>query len=598
METSAGTGGDIRQAAARDLEAEAERRMPEMELASVMGIGRSFAIPYLSLLVIFTLLLWGRMPTLTLVAWIAIYLAYISLRTRSTAQYHADPDHHEPWRLPYWRRSVMLSSLCHGSILGSLAFIALPYLSLPMQFGVVGIVSAVCAAGAVYVAGMLGALNMLVLCALLPYVVAWMVLLESPVPMGPFLLLGLALILHLNSRHHRALATSFRLIATSEKLSAELGHKNRLLEASHISRTRLIATASHELRQPVHTLGLLISRLDPRQPAQKLQDTFVQLEQACSIVTEMLAELMDLSKLETHEYRPRIVAVDMDALMEQIRLTYGHLARGKGLVLTTQSSGQTAMSDANLLRRILFNMVANAVRYTQAGSIRVTCRIEGGTLVVSVHDTGPGIPADHIVHAFEDYVRLDDHRGAPGQALGLGLAIVRRACSLLGHTVSVESTPGEGSVFNVRVPSADRAAVSEDARRALHPAPSARQILVIENERGALDAMCELLETWGHLTTPIASERELAGLPATPGWPDAIISDLHLDGIRDGFALIAQVRAKSGRADLPALLVTGDVDPTISRRAREHGITLAHKPLAPSSLRRELDLLLATAPAP
>ncbi len=595
MEASAGDGEDAPQLAAQHTDDETERRMPEMELASVMGIGRSFAAPYLAILSIFMLLLWSRIPSVTLGSWAAVYLAYIVVRTRTTAAYHAEINHHEPARLRFWRRSVVLSSFTHGAVLGSLAFIALPALSLPLQFCVVGLVIAVCAAGAVYVAGMLRALNVLVLCALLPYVAVWMLKLESPVPMGPFLTFILALMLHLNARHYRALATSFRLIATSEKMSAELGHKNLLLEASHISRTRLLATASHELRQPVHTLGLLISRLDARQPARKLQDTFMQLEQACSIVTEMLAELMDLSQLETHDYRPRLVAVDMDSLMEQISLTYGNLARGKKITLDTQVSGLCAMSDANLLRRALFNLVANAVRYTQKGGVRVTCRQEGPELVISVYDTGPGISADHISDAFEDYVRLQEKDAASAHALGLGLAIVRRACALLDHKVSVDSTPGEGSAFHVRVLAAGSGVIGESINVPSQPVLRGKTILVIENDVVALQAMCELLEAWGHSPTAIATTAELANVQLTDSWPDAIMSDLHLDGFFDGFDLIRQIRATSGRADLPALLITGDVDPSISRGARDSGVTLAHKPLSPSGLRREIDLLLAPA---
>ncbi|RZJ06692.1 MAG: hybrid sensor histidine kinase/response regulator [Rubrivivax sp.] len=580
-----------------DLDESVRDRLPEMELAAVMGIGRSFPLPYLAVPLGCMVFLYGRFPTASLIGWVVTYLVYIAARTFSTWAYHRDARRHTPTHVRLWRLSVSVSAACHGLILGSLAFVALPYLSAALQVAVIGWIIAICAVGTMYAAAMLAPVNILMICALLPYAVSWHLQVESPIPMPAMLLGFLAVFCYLNVRQHRVLRDNFALLAKSEKLLGELGRKNRQLEAAHRSRVRLVATASHDLRQPVHTLGLLIARLDATQSVDRLNASFARLEHACSLVSEMLAELMDLSQLESREYRTRLSVVELDGLLEQVRLNYTHMARAKGVGLNIDFCGERVSTDARLLRRILFNLTANAVRYTNAGSVTMTCRREGADIVITVTDTGPGIAAEHLPHIFEDYVRAGEDAG-DGEALGLGLAIVRRACKVLGHTVTVSSTVGRGTVFQLRLPVAERDDGTVSTATAGSRRPPRHTILVIENDTEALHAMCELVASWGYECIALPSGDELDVTLDASVTPSAIISDLHLSDGPDGFGIIALARAHLGRPDLPALLVTGDVSPSLARRASEADVTLAHKPLAPQQLRRELDALLVRGATP
>ena len=580
-----------------DLEESVRHRMPEMELAAVMGIGRSFPVPYLMIMLGYVFFLYDRIPQSSLIGWAMAYLAYIALRTLNTWAYHRDDKRHTPTHLRLWRLSVSVSAVCHGMVLGSLAFLALPFLPTVSQVAVIGWAIAICSLATMYAAAMLAPINALMICALVPYAVSWHLQVDSPLPMPVMLLSMLAVLCYMNVRNHRLLQDNFALLAKSEKLLDELGRKNRQLEAAHLSRTRLVATASHDLRQPVHTLGLLIARLDATQPVQRLNASFARLEHACSIVSEMLSELMDLSQLESREYRTRVSVVELDGVLEQVRLNYTHLARAKGLGFTVNFSGQRVKTDPRLLRRILFNLMANAVRYTSEGQVTMESRQEAADIVITVTDTGPGISPHQLAHIFDDYVRAGED-SADGEALGLGLAIVRRACKVLGHTVSVSSRVGRGTVFQLRLPMAEPRNSADASAVAGPRAPPRHTVLVIENDTEALQAMCELLASWGYecIALPSGDELDVTLDASVP--PSVIISDLHLSGGPDGFAIIARARARTGCADLPALLVTGDVSPSLTRRASNASVQLAYKPLAPQQLRRELQALLDHGNAP
>jgi signal transduction histidine kinase len=569
------------------------QRIPAMELAAMMEIGRQFPLPYLLLLAGSAYLLHRHVPPEVLLVWSCVYASYIAGRTLFTRAYFANATRLPVWG---WRAGTCVSAACHGLILGSLAFVGLPHLPADQGMALTVAVIGVCAAGALYAALHLPALHLLTIAALLPYAIGWQ-LRASPGDIHPAgaVVLGLLFVfLSLNRSHHRVLQHNLLLRANQELLLDDLAHKNGQLEAAHAARTRLLATASHDLRQPVHTMGLLIAGLDADMPATELNARFAQLEHACSIVADMLGELMDLSQLESRNYPSRVKPLELDALLEQVRLTYAQRGRGKGVELRVQFSGLRVMSDLRLLRRVLFNLTGNAVRYTLSGSVSLSARAEGGDVVISIADTGPGIPPGELAHVFDDFHRLDASRSGSDESegLGLGLSIVRRACALLGHKLSIDSVVGAGTTVRVRLSRSADAAVASAQQATAAAAPLPRHtVLVIENDLEALRALSELLAQWGHECIALASGHDLRATLASAVTISAVITDLHLDGA-DGLTLIGQVRHDTGRPDLPALLVTGDVSPALGRRAIQAGVVLAHKPLAPQQLRRELEALL------
>jgi anti-sigma regulatory factor (Ser/Thr protein kinase) len=298
-------------------------------------------------------------------------------------------------------------------------------------------------------------------------------------------------------------------------------------------------------------------------------------------------------------------AIDLGALLEQVRIGQLPEARRRGLRLEiAPAENLWVRSDSNLLRRILFNLVSNAIRYTPGGSIDVSARVsDTGEVSIRVHDTGIGIPRERLGDIFLDYVRVDE---TSQEGVGLGLAIVQRAVHLLGHKLTVDSVVGEGSQFELwlgtpierepaRAPT-DRAAAPPSS---LEPAA----LFVIEDDPRSLDAMCGLAKKWGWIPYGGQSAKAvIARIAASPtNWPSnsatagtlpgVIVSDKQLGAGESGFDAIDAVRKHFGIDDLPALMVTGDLSHAVHARAKDQSIAVVHKPCSPTLLRREIESL-------
>ncbi len=250
-----------------------------------------------------------------------------------------------------------------------------------------------------------------------------------------------------------ALAVAVRRGRRLARVSTELAQRNRELEARSASRIRLLAAACHDLRQPAHALGMLAelgseAQQEPARFAAWLQS----VRRSAASLGDMLDALMDLGRLDGGHYTPLLGEVSLDELMHEVMLHFGPLARRKGLSLAAPPVALRVNSDRHLLRRILFNLVSNAIKYTDTGDVRVSAEAVGDAVRLTVQDSGPGIPQDKIDDVFRDYVRLNPIKAAEG--LGIGLSIVRRAAELLGHALTLESVPGEGTCVTLMLPPA------------------------------------------------------------------------------------------------------------------------------------------------
>ena len=378
------------------------------------------------------------------------------------------------------------------------------------------------------------------------------------------------------------------------QVSAELEQRNGELEQRSASRIRLLAAACHDLRQPAHALGMLAelggeADKDPQRFSAWLQS----VRRSTASLGDMLDELMDLGRLDSGHYQPQLGDVPLGELMQEVMLHFGPLARRKGLTLEAPPVECTVVSDRHLLRRIVFNLVSNAIKYTDSGVVRILMQASGQEVKLTVQDTGPGIPQDKLDDVFRDYVRLNPLKAAEG--LGIGLSIVRRAAELLGHGLTLASQPGAGTSASLTLPLRE-AAEQGPQTAALPQTPTATGALlaVIENDADVREAMTALLRSWGYAVIAGARAGVLLGaLGEATATPDLVISDLHLDGT-DGLAEIAQLREVLQAPLLPALLVTGDLDDAVTAQAAQAQIYVAHKPLAPRTLAALVSQLLLT----
>ncbi|MEW5728247.1 MAG: ATP-binding protein [Pseudomonadota bacterium] len=351
-------------------------------------------------------------------------------------------------------------------------------------------------------------------------------------------------------------------------------------ERANNAKTRFLAAASHDLRQPLQALSLYLGVLEA-----KLGDGERRLlgavGQCVDSLSGLLNDLLDVARLDAGTITPKVEAVAVSQLMERVAASWGIQAEAKGLRLVVRPCGAVVRTDPALMERVLSNLVANAVRYTDRGRVVVGCRRVGaGEVRLEVWDTGVGIPEDRLGDIFEEFRQLGNPERRRDKGTGLGLAIVRRVTGLLGHPVSVRSRPGKGSVFAVRLPLTAAAAASPPTAV---PAGRSRRILVVEDEIHVRSALELVLGGLGHeVAAGETVDEALARLGARR--PELVIADYRLGGGATGVEAIRRVRALHG-AELPAVVLTGDTDPAIIRRIAGEGLRVLHKPLQVEALR-------------
>jgi len=368
-----------------------------------------------------------------------------------------------------------------------------------------------------------------------------------------------------------------------ERLNTELIRAKAAAEEANLSKTRFLAAASHDLLQPLNAARLYVTSLVERHSSGDSASLVGNIEASLDAVEEILSALLDISRLDSGVMKPEITSFRIDELMRQLEVEFAPMAREKGLALTFVPSSLTVRSDRRLLRRLLQNLVSNAVKYTPQGRVLVGCRRRGNRIRIDVCDTGIGIPKDQQRAIFQEFHRLE--QGARvARGLGLGMSIVERIGRVLDHPVEVLSAAGQGSRFSVVVPRAP--ALAAAARRADAPAAfgplAGMPVLCIDNDPKILDGMATLLTGWGCRVLKAdglaAALAETAGGPA----PAGILIDYHLDG-GNGLDALRALCARLG--DKPAILITADRSPDVRRDAEAAGVQVIYKPVKPASLR-------------
>jgi len=400
----------------------------------------------------------------------------------------------------------------------------------------------------------------------------------------------------------QALGDEFnKMAARLQESYATLEHKvderTRQLELANLAKSRFLAAASHDLRQPLHAFVLFVAQLHGQLRANERRRIVARIDAALSAMNELFNALLDISKLDAGVLTPSITEFPVAKLLDRVDTSFTGAAREKGLSLRVISSSAWVRSDFILLERIVFNLVSNAVRYTSSGGLVVGCRKRGVNLRIEVWDTGPGVPQDQQQNIFGEFYRLraPGGDGRSGLGLGLGLAIVDRLCRLLDHSVRLTSILGKGSCFSVALPRvAARPEIGEPPAPA-HPlmdASDRKLVVVIDDDPLVLEGMGGLFRSWGyHLLVAGTDDEALAGVADRDRPPDLIVSDYHLSGGKTGIEVIEGLR-RTLSAEIPAFLVSGDTSPELLRQARASGYHLLHKPVDPMSLRAMVSYVL------
>jgi signal transduction histidine kinase/CheY-like chemotaxis protein len=381
------------------------------------------------------------------------------------------------------------------------------------------------------------------------------------------------------------------------RLFNEIQERSRQLAEANQHKSRFLAAASHDLRQPMHALGLFVAQLRNHMTSAEGSQLVDRIDDSVTGMNELFNALLDITKLDAGALTPTNAEFPIAELLGRIGSTFAPVAQEKGLLLLLAPSSAWVRSDPVLLERIVLNLVSNALRYTNAGGIVVGCRHRGAKLRIEVWDTGPGIPLEQHRKIFSEFYRLADPAKTNQAGLGLGLAIVDRLCTLLDHPIELTSTLGKGSRFAVTVPTAAARITAqpkiEPPSQATFDAARDKLVVVIDNDTRVLEAMGGLLRNWGcRVIVASTPEAAMAGVSdiGAGARPDLIISDYHLADEQTGITAIAKLREAYGA--IPAFVMSGDTAPERLREARESDHQLLHKPVQPITLRAMVNRLL------
>ena len=375
-------------------------------------------------------------------------------------------------------------------------------------------------------------------------------------------------------------------------LERKVEKRTHQLELANLAKSRFLAAASHDLRQPLHALGLFVGQLRSRAASIDRERIVERIDTAVAEMNELFEALLDISKLDAGVLAPNLTEFPIARLLQRIEATFTETAHEKGLSLRVSPSSAWIRSDIILLERILLNLVSNAVRYTSDGGVIVGCRRRGDRLLIEVWDSGPGIPDNQRQKIFDEFYQLADPDKDRRGGMGLGLAIVDRLRRLLEHPLELTSAVGKGSRFTIVVPMvAARPKIVEALSSPQATIDSARGklIVVIDDDALVLEGMRGLLRSWGcRVVTAGSDSAALAALAEPEQRPDLIISDYHLSDGKTGIEVIERLR-NAFSAPIPAFLISGDIAPERLRQARARGYYMLHKPVGPMRLRAMLN---------
>jgi len=378
---------------------------------------------------------------------------------------------------------------------------------------------------------------------------------------------------------------------TQEKLKAE--HSRLMAELAVTAKNKFIATASHDLRQPLHALGLYLDVLETKVKGEDEQALITKIKNSSNALSVLFNSLLDLSRLDAGVVEVEPVHFTISTLLSSLSEEFEEVAADKSLNINVEQSNAVLYTDAVLLERILRNLIQNAITYTPEGSVDVRCELASSHLRIDICDTGPGIPQIEQNAIFSEYYQLEHDGRRPTIGLGLGLAIVRRLVDLLDVKFDLQSNPGEGSVFSLELPLGDAQKVIDEVSNTMAAKLNGYTVLIIDDEADILDGMSHVLKAHG--CTPVTAKtvsEAIEKLTRDDLAPSMIVADYRLQYGQTGDTAIELIREEFN-SDIPAIIVTGDTSADRLKEATNSGFRLLHKPVQTEDLIAQLSVALS-----
>ncbi|HSD60216.1 MAG TPA: ATP-binding protein [Burkholderiales bacterium] len=546
-------------------------------------------------------LMWDAVSHAVLIAWAAVMAANQSWRLAFYIRFRREGL--DDARAPAWSRYWAGGAAASGLIWGAASVLLFVPDSLFHQTVLIVTLFAITAVGVPMISSHAPSFYLFTLPALLPIVV------KNTLEGGrehliiAFVTFCVMLgVISVGRNYHRLLRTSLRNRFSTEALAARLSSQNteleqarRVAEEASRAKTQFFAAASHDLRQPLHAVGLFASALAQRAHEPEVLKLVGSINASVHALEGLFNELLDISKIDAGVIRPEPRPFPAAELFDRLRTDFEPVAQERGLRLSLARTRLWAHSDPLLVERVLRNLVSNAIRYTERGGILVACRPRGAALRFEVRDSGIGIPTDKQQRVFEEFFQIGNPQRTSKMGLGLGLSIVKRLCALLGSEIRLASEPGRGTRFWFDLPRTAAAAPVASPRPPRPPAAerlAGRLLVVIDDEEAILEGMRALLAAWGAEVLTSADGSEVVdALYARERLPDLLIADYRLANEITGLDVIRRLRQVLD-PEIPAILVTGSTTPETVAQAEVEGVAMMLKPLDPERLRQAVEAQL------
>jgi len=539
--------------------------------------------------------MWDHVAHSVLIGWLLALGLHQALRVYHFFSYKAAGAAQQSER---WGRLYLAAATTAGLIWGSAGVLMFVPDSFPHQAMLVLILFGIGAVSIASLSAFAPAFYALIALTLLPMIVR---MLLDPGPARVYLaipgIIVFLVVISFGRTVNRIIAESkrrrFENLDLIEELRAQtvIADQARLTaEIANRSKTQFFAAASHDLRQPLHAMGLFASALHEKIRDPEVLDIVRSINASVAALEGLFNELLDMSKIDSGVLRAKLEHFRLDEVFSRLRDEFAAEAEAKGLKLSVSGGEHTVESDAVLLERIVRNLLGNAIRYTAKGEVGLAAIPANGSLRIEVRDTGPGIAPEDQKRIFEEFVQLANPGRTSRKGLGLGLSIVQRLCGLLGYSIGLVSEAGKGSTFSFEVPRGvlGGAALEKAAVPGRRADLSGRLVVVIDDEAAIVEGMRVLLSGWGMDVIGSATGDDVVqAVHARERMPDLIIADYRLaDGVV-GTDVIHRLRGELD-PEIPALLVTGSTGPERVSEAEAERYGLLLKPVNPEALREAI----------
>ena len=529
---------------------------------------------------------WDVISHTTLVVWMGLMLTMLLARA---GFYLAYRKYFNPQHIKRYSTFLIIGSAAAGIIWGMAGILLFPAEQLEYQLFILLSLLAMTGGSTFSLSIYLPAYFAFSPITLLPITINLFLIGDSiHITLATVTLVFLAALTSFNIKINRNFKQSWQLRFENLDLIEQLHAQKNEADRANMAKSKFLAAASHDLRQPLYALSLFTTVLDESVEDPKVKKVVDKINVSVDALKSLFDALLDISQLDAGVMKAEKSDFFIEDVLTKLANDFNPQAADKDLDIRWPTCPYAVHSEANLLEQILRNYLSNAIRYTQSGGIEVNCEDHDGQLTINVIDTGPGIDAQAHEDIFTEFYQLSNPERDRLKGLGLGLSIVQRTAKLLGHTIAVQSEPGKGSVFSVTVPLADippKTAIKAPTPLYGTVAGASPLILVVDDERSIREGMRDLLEIWDYdVITAADGHAALEQLHSVNRIPDAIISDFRLRKNQTGLEVIKAIHS-TYHADIPALIVTGDIEQERLVEMNTSNFQVLYKPVPPAKLR-------------